>query len=124
MIRPNLTHVAAIRSRPNLVTSRKSLMDPYKRFAPTYRPAKTPAMVKSPLTGAIIDAVLRHADLHEDLGCGRTLMRISPKRLGDIQVRSALGNQLDRALGVSIIWNEREGEILRVLDRPAGQYAA
>jgi hypothetical protein len=51
-------------------------------------------------------------------------MRISPKRLGDIQVRSALGNQLDRALGVSIIWNEREGEILRVLDRPAGQYAA
>jgi len=99
-------------------------MAPYKRFASSYRPAKAAATVRSPLTGAIIDAVLRHADHHEDLGCGRTLMRISSKRLGDIQVRSALGNQLDRALGVSIIWNEREGEILRVLDRPAGQYAA
>lgn len=99
-------------------------MAPYKRFTKAYRPAKVSAPVKTPLTGAIIDAVLRHADLHEDLGCGRTLMRISPKRLGDIQVRTALGPQLDRAKGVSIIWNDREGEILRVLDSPASRYAA
>jgi hypothetical protein len=102
-------------------------MAPYKRFAPSYRlarPAAAAPASRSPLTGAIIDAVLRHADLHEDLGCGRTLMRISPKRLGDRQVREALGSELDRAKGVSIIWNEREGEILRVLDAPAGVRAA
>lgn len=99
-------------------------MAPYKRFASTYRTVKAPQTAKSPLTGAVIDAVLRHADLHEDLGCGRTLMRISPKRLGDSQIRSALGDAFERAKGVSIIWNEREGEILRVLDAPTGMRAA
>ncbi len=90
-------------------------MAPYKR--PT-SPRRSPA-AKAPLTGAIIDAVLYYADLQEDQGCGRTLLRLSARRLAEAGVKAGLGANLDRARGVSILWNEREGEIVRIFDRPS-----
>ena len=101
-------------------------MAPYKRLCSARRPvagsaarASRPA-AKGPLSGAIIDAVLHYADMQEDQGCGRTLLRLSPRRLAEAKLRDTLGPNLDRARGVSILWNDREGEILRVFDRPAG----
>jgi hypothetical protein len=41
---------------------------------------------------------------------------MSPRRLGDAEVTGALGELAARAAGVSILWNEREGEIIRVLE--------
>ena len=77
------------------------------RFAPAERPA---------LPGAVIDAVLRFHDEEQDQGAGRTLMRLSKKRLRDAEVRAALGDQKKRAANVSILWNERESEIIRVME--------
>jgi hypothetical protein len=104
-----------------------------RRFAPAYakprsfapkaaRPAR-PAQL-APLPGAIVDAVLRYHDEVQDQGCGRSLLRLSARRLHDAEVAGALGELAGRAAGVSILWNEREGEIIRVLEAAAPRLAA
>ena len=94
-------------------------MAAYKR--PT--PSRSPSRSRPPLTGAIIDAVLQYADLQEDQGCGRTLLKLSARRLAEAGVKASLGNNIDRARGVSILWNDREGEIVRVFDQPSQRLA-
>lgn len=84
------------------------------------RPRPAPrASAFAPLPGAVIDAVLRYHDQAEDQGAGRTLLRLSPARLGDDEVRTALGALCDRARRVGILWNERESQIIRVMESPA-----
>lgn len=82
-----------------------------RRRAATFAPVERPA-----LPGSVIDAVLRFHDEEQDQGAGRTLMRLSKKRLRDAEVSAALGDQKTRAANVSILWNERESEIIRVLE--------
>jgi hypothetical protein len=94
-------------------------MAPYKR--PTS--LRSPSRSRPPLTGAIIDAVLQYADLQEDQGCGRTLLKLSARRLSEASIKARLGTNLDRARGVSILWNDREGEIVRVFDQPLQRFA-
>ena len=94
-----------------------------RSFAPkTAR--KVQATVQAPLPGAVVDAVLRYHDEARDQGCGRTLLRLSAGRLRDAEVAGALGELAARAAGVSILWNEREGEIIRVLEAAAPRLAA
>jgi len=90
------------------------------RKAPSGRAAPQPGA----LPGVVVDAVLRFHDEAQDQGCGRTLLRLSPRRLGDAEVAQALGELAGRAAGVSILWNEREGEIIRVLEVAAPRLAA
>jgi hypothetical protein len=78
----------------------------------------------APLPGAIVDAVLRYHDEVQDQGCGRSLLRLSPRRLHDAEVEAALGDLAGRAAGVAILWNEYEGEIIRVLETAAPRLAA
>jgi hypothetical protein len=78
----------------------------------------------APLPGAIVDAVLRYHDEVQDQGCGRSLLRLSKRRLHDAEVEAALGDLAGRAAGVSILWNEHEGEIIRVLEGAAHRLAA
>lgn len=78
----------------------------------------------TPLPGAIVDAVLRYHDEVQDQGCGRSLLRLSPRRLHDAEVEAALGELAGRAAGVSILWNEHEGEIIRVLESVRTRLAA
>ena len=89
-----------------------------RRFAPSrsFAPKKAPAALPAPLPGAVVDAVLRYHDEVQDQGCGRSLLRLSRSRLRDAEVAAALGELTARAAQVSILWNEREGEIIRVLD--------
>jgi hypothetical protein len=92
-------------------------------FAPkTVRPQRPPQ--PAPLPGAVVDAVLRYHDEAQDQGCGRSLLRLSPRRLRDAEVVSALGELAARAAQVSILWNEREGEIIRVLEAAGPRLAA
>ena len=83
------------------------------RYAP--RPIKTQPVRPAPPPAAVVDAVLRFHDQEQDQGGGRTLLRLSPQRVRDAEVRAALGDLAPRAAQVSILWNEREGEIIRVL---------
>jgi GDP-D-mannose dehydratase len=87
-----------------------------RRFAAP-RPLLSVAQFERPaLPSAVVDAVLRFHDEEQDQGSGHTLLRLSAKRLRDAEVKAALGDQKKRAAGVAILWNERESEIIRVLE--------
>ncbi len=87
-----------------------------RRFAAP-RPQLSAAQFERPaLPSSVVDAVLRFHDEEQDQGSGRTLLRLSAKRLRDAEVKAALGDQKKRAANVSILWNERESEIIRVLE--------
>ena len=84
-------------------------------FSP--RPVQAPQPERpAPPPAAVVDAVLRYHDVALDQGGQRTLLRLSERRLHEPEVISALGAQLPRAARVAILWNERESEIIRVLE--------
>jgi predicted LPLAT superfamily acyltransferase len=90
-------------------------MAAYRRFKPRpVRPVEDPR--PAPLPGVVVDAVLRFHDEEHDQGGGRTLLRLSRRRLGDAEVSRALGDLAPRAARVSILWNEHEAQIIRVLE--------
>jgi hypothetical protein len=66
-------------------------MASYRRFKP--RPARRPIEDPRPLPlpGAVVDAVLRFHDEEHDQGAGRTLLRLSQRRLAERDVAQALG---------------------------------
>ncbi len=84
-----------------------------KRYA--QRPAARSRPPAAPPAGAVIDAVLRYCDVEDDVGGGRVLKRISSARARTQEVRAALGGAVEEAGRVSILWNTREDQIVRVL---------
>ena len=80
------------------------------------RPVQAPPPVRPPPPSAVSDAVLRYHDVALDQGGERTLLRLSERRLHEPEVASALGADAARAARVAILWNERESEIIRVLE--------
>jgi len=90
----------------------------YRRFRPRLAPAPTPTegLERAALPGSVVDAVLRFHDEEQDQGPGRTLLRLSEKRLRAPEVKKALGKLAPRAAGVAILWNEDESQIIRVLE--------
>ena len=87
---------------------------PRRSFAPR-RPAPM-RLSPGPLPSTIVDAVLRYHDEVEDQGAGRTLLSLSVHRLHEPEVEAALAGHIPRAAKVSILWSEREGEIIRVME--------
>lgn len=80
------------------------------------RPKAPTPLRPSLLSGETISNILRFADIEEDLGGGRVLNKLSERRLTDAEVRAAFGPDLARAAAVSVVWDEREGQIARVYD--------
>jgi len=86
------------------------------------RPAKRtdPTRRRAPPSSALINAVIEHADLRDEMGGGRVMLRVSPKRLADPGVLDGLDAEASRLGDVAVIWDEREEVVFRVLDgRPA-----
>ncbi len=73
----------------------------------------------APVSGAMISAVLDFADIHRDLGGGRTLLRLSPERVARADVILRLGRDAERAADIGMVWNDREDQIVRVIDDAA-----
>ena len=71
---------------------------------------------RTALPSSVVDAVLRFHDETREQGSGCTLLRLSDKRLHDAEVEAVLGDLAPRAARVSILWNDRESEIIRVLE--------
>ena len=85
------------------------------RYSP--RPVQAPRPAQRPLTpAAVVDAVLRFHDVAVDQGGERTLLRLSEQRLHEPEVAAALGDDCGRVGRVAILWNERESQIIRVLE--------
>jgi hypothetical protein len=74
-------------------------------------------------SAAVISAVLQHADVCEDLGAGRALYRLSAKRSRNRAVRQAAGREAGRLASVAVLYDEREGQIVRVLDAETASFA-
>ena len=91
------------------------------RFSP--RPVQTPQRPPPP-PAAVVDAILRFRDVELDQGGQRTLLRLSERALREPQVIAALGGDARRAANVAILWNERESEIVRVLEGVDARMAA
>ncbi len=88
---------------------------PRKRFAAGAKPRKADRL-RPPPSAALIDAVLAHADLRDQLGGGRVLLRLSPARIAQVGLRHTLGTEASRLSEVAVIWDERDDVIFRVLD--------
>ena len=68
-----------------------------------------------PPSSGLINTVLEHADLRDDMGGGRVLLRLSPDALslGDF---AHLGGEAAQLGDVAILWDEEEDQIVRVMD--------
>ncbi|HEY2752135.1 hypothetical protein [Phenylobacterium sp.] len=90
----------------------------YRTFRPrpATRPIETAAFERPTLPGSVVDAVLRYHDEAQDQGSGRTLLRLSEKRLRAPEVKKALGKLAQRAANVAVLWNEDESQIIQVLE--------
>ncbi|MBU4434930.1 MAG: hypothetical protein KKC14_11005 [Alphaproteobacteria bacterium] len=75
-----------------------------------------PAWAIAPVNAPMISAVLAFADIHRDLGAGRTLMRISAERAARADVILLLGRDAERVVDLGLVWNDREDQIIRVID--------
>ncbi|HEY3694981.1 hypothetical protein [Phenylobacterium sp.] len=92
-------------------TLRKSFPKRRPAAPRSFAPVRRPALPSS----AVVDAILRFSDVQEDVGGGRIMKRLSPTRLRDGEVRAALGDAAAQAGRVSVLWNDREDQIVRVL---------
>jgi hypothetical protein len=90
-------------------------MASYRRFKPR-QPVRIEDPRPLPTPACVVDAVLRFHDQEVEQGSGRTILRLSAERLRQREVKAALGDHAARAARVSILWNERESEIIRVLE--------
>jgi hypothetical protein len=79
--------------------------------------AALPALKRRlPPSAMLISVVLEYADLRDQMGGGRVMLRLSPMRLAERDIQAMLADEVERAGDVAVIWDEREDEIFRVLD--------
>jgi hypothetical protein len=92
------------------------------RLAPRRNPGPAPFGVfdlsrpTAPPSADLVAAILSYADVEEDVGGGRQRRRVSPARLAELEARGLIDVPAERAAQVAVLWDEREGEIIRVLD--------
>jgi len=75
-----------------------------------------PSWTVAPVNAAMVSAVLDFADIHRDLGGGRTLRRISHERAARADIFLLLGRDAERVTDIGLVWNDREDQIVRVTD--------
>jgi hypothetical protein len=78
----------------------------------------------APPSGALINAVLEHADIRREIGGGRVVLRLSERRASHRLVRRGLGKQAGRLGQLSLIWDEADGQIVQVCDGAAAGEAS
>jgi hypothetical protein len=86
------------------------------RFSP--RPVKAPrsaALRPASPSGELINGILRFHDVVREQGGDIALLRVSEARLREPEVKAWFGEHARAAAGVSILYNQREDEIVRVL---------
>ena len=94
---------------------------PYKRSAVKPSAAKRkPALRTAPPSGELVNAVIQYADLIKDLGCGRSMLRLSERRRSDAAICEPLGREAGRLAEVAVIWDDEQDQIVRVLDAARG----
>ena len=70
----------------------------------------------APPSGALINAILEHADIRQEIGGGRVVLRLSERRASHRLVRRGLGKHAGRLGQMSLIWDEADGQVVQVCD--------
>ena len=78
-----------------------------------------PVNEPAPPSGALINVILEYADIQHETGGGHLVLRLSAKRMKDPVIKSILGRETRRLRDVSILWDDEEGEVIRVHDAAA-----
>ena len=94
---------------------RRSIVAPFSATKGALSLFCAPAPVAAP-SQSVVAAVLQFADLREEHEDGRVTLRFSAARLEREDMALLLGEARDRARDVSIVWDEAEGEMVRVID--------
>lgn len=102
--------------RQRAATAAKTAAKPAAVTATTFR--------RLPPSAMLLSVVLEYADLRDDMGGGRVMLRLSPMRLAEPDIQAMLADELERAGDVAVIWDEREDEVFRVLDGGSATPAA
>lgn len=93
----------------------------YAKSRRRFSVAKVSAPKAAPApSGELINVVLQYADVMQDQGGGRTLLRLSPRRMADPVIAGPLGREAGRLAEVAVLWDDEEDEIVRVLDAARG----
>lgn len=71
--------------------------------------------LRAPPSSALINAVIEHADLVDDMGGGRKLLRLTPAAIADANF-DHLGEERARLGHIAILWDQVEDQVVRVLD--------
>ena len=82
--------------------------------------AARPMVERRPPSGDLINAILQYADVQQPMGGGRVLLSLSPRRIADPVISGPLGREAGRLFEVSVVWDEREDEIFRIVDEAQG----
>jgi hypothetical protein len=91
----------------------------YRRYPrPAFTSTFAPAIPRALPSPAQIDAVLRLADRREAVGRCRVRLSLSDLDKVDAPTRRLLGQALSRLTEISILWDERESQIVRVTQAP------
>jgi len=75
---------------------------------------------RRPPSGDLINTILQYADVQQPLGGGRIQLSLSPRRIADPVISGPLGREAARLAEVSVVWDEREDEIFRIVDEARG----
>ena len=74
------------------------------------------AVAVAPPSEAVVAAVLQFGDVREEHEDGLVTLRFTASRLEREDMALVLGEERERARDVSIVWNETEAEMVRVID--------
>jgi len=74
-------------------------------------PTSTP-----PPSAELINVILEYADVQQDVGGGRFILRLSLRRMRDPVIPKRLGREAPRLSDVSILWDEEAGQMIRLYD--------
>ncbi len=70
----------------------------------------------TPASAAMIDEVITHADIAVRLSGDRLKLRISAGMIEDLQAQGRLGDDAHRLADLTVVWDEREGQVVNVRD--------
>jgi hypothetical protein len=76
----------------------------------------TPPAATLPPSAELINVILEYADVQQDVGGGRFILRLSQRRMKDPVVRRRLGRETHRLSDISILWDEDAGQMIRLYD--------
>jgi hypothetical protein len=72
-----------------------------------------------PVSPALVSAVLVFGDLHEARDDGTTAIRLTPARLAPGDLKQLLGVDTARLTDITVIWDDREEQVVGVVDAGA-----